>query len=40
MKDFRQQSPTRARSGMRIQHGRKQLLLTLYIFEVLRKENL
>ena len=40
LKDFRQQSPTRARSGIRIQHSRKQLLLTLYIFEVLRKENL
>ena len=37
-KDFRQQSLTRARSGF--QCCRKQLLLTLYMSEVLRKENL
>ena len=37
LKDFRQQSPTRARSSFH--RGRKQLLKTLCVFEVLREEN-
>ena len=38
LKDFRQQSPTRARSGF--QRGQYQLPLNLYVLKVIRKENL